>query len=155
MKKLFLLALILLCVGGGIVYYYWQNNTRLRAKVIEIVGGEQIKRNNPPEELQGQFDPTVTRGVYSLGQKNQNEKTIVLTMVWPKLEGVVPVTCRLECEGTITLIGEGKEKTITVNEFWGDQRVQEMAVLVSGLCGDKSCQNLVSACNVNVEGNVL
>lgn len=155
MRFLLLVLLGLVVVGGGVGYYYWQNNPRFRVKVVEIVGGEQVKQNNSPDELRDQYDPTVTRGVYSIGQSDQGQKTIVLTLVWPKIERVVSVISRLECEGGLRLIGKGKEKTITVEEFWGDQRVQEAAVLVSGLCGDKTCKSLISECEVNVGGDAL
>lgn len=155
MKWWLLLLLFLSIVGSTVGYYLWQNNPSFRVKVVEIVGGEQVKKNNPPDELRDQYDPTVTRGVYNIGQRDQDQKTIVLTRVWPKMERVVSVSSRLECEGGIKLIGKGKEKTITVEEFWGDQRIQESGVLMSGLCEDKTCKVLISECEVNVGGDVL
>lgn len=170
-KKLIVLVIIfsvlsLIVVGEAFLYFKKTRNVKNTAKessasvnpiVITPAAEKAISGSVLPAELSANFDPSVNAAIFKILSASSENKTLNLEIVWPKNWEGKKITSRITCESGDIKIATQLNPTpqnINLDTFFNKvQNAQEGYLMFSGLCSDKTCDEIYRQCNLNLQEN--
>lgn len=142
----------LMAVGYGA--WRWWSDPWVRFETIKRVASGRITEGQMPLELGENFDPTVSQSTFMLLGKKEEGNVLRVKWVFPPVMGEREVETALGCEGGIRARGRDERvgRRVTAPEARKLMTEENGPVLVTGLCSDAGCSQIVGACDIYLSG---
>lgn len=153
--RLFFVSLLMLLVGASAYgLFLWRTEPMMRLEIIKRVAPGRITEGQMPLELGENFDPTVSQSTFMLLGKKEEGNVLRVKWVFPPTMDEREVETALGCEGRIRARGKDERvgKRVTAPEAKKLMTEENGPVLVTGLCSDAGCSQIVGACDIYLSG---
>lgn len=158
MRKKWLIGVVVFgaLMAAGYGAWRWWSDPWVRFETTKKVAPDRIVEGQIPLELSDGFDPTVSQSTFMVAEKSEGENVWRVRWVFPPQMGERELETALWCEGGVKVRGRGERsgRAVGMDEAIGLMTEENGPILVTGLCSDAQCSQLVGVCDIYLSGKV-